>query len=208
VDLAIRTIVVFTLILVITRAIGRRELGSLAPFDLILLVVVGDLVQQGVTQSDYSLTGTIIVLSTLAVLVVITSYASFRVPIVRRVLEGEPIVLVEHGRVLDRNMRRERLTREELEAEARLDQIDDLATVRFAVLETNGKISFISDLRPLSRRVPRRGGCSTRARHCRGSAARTSAGARAASSSPSPRRGSSARSAASAAAASAPRRAR
>lgn len=142
-DLVIRTVVVYTLILVITRAIGRRELGSLAPFDLILLVVVGDLVQQGVTQSDYSLTGTVIVLSTLALLVVATSFVSYRWAAARRVLEGQPIVLVEHGRPLERNLRRERLTMDELLAEARLNEIDDLGDVRFAVLETTGQISFI-----------------------------------------------------------------
>ena len=68
-DLVLRTTVVFALILVVTRAVGRRELSSMEPFDLILLVVIGDLVQQGVTQSDYSMTGTLIVLSTLAMLV-------------------------------------------------------------------------------------------------------------------------------------------
>jgi uncharacterized membrane protein YcaP (DUF421 family) len=144
-DLVVRTVVVFVLIVVITRAIGRRELGSLAPFDLILLVVVGDLVQQGVTQSDYSLTGTIIVLATLALLVVASSYLSFRFPPARRILEGEPIVLVEHGRPLMRNLRRERLTIEELLAEARLNQIADLTDVRFAVLETTGQISFVKN---------------------------------------------------------------
>ena len=144
-DLAIRTIVVFALIMVITRAIGRRELGSLAPFDLILLVVVGDLVQQGVTQSDYSVTGVFIVLSTLAVLVVVTSWTSFRFPVMHRLLEGEPIVLIENGRLLERNLRRERMTIAELAAEARLQQIADLGKVRFAILETTGGISFITD---------------------------------------------------------------
>ena len=143
-DLVLRTVIVFALVLLVTRAVGRRELGTMAPFDLILLVVVGDLVQQGVTQSDYSITGVIIVLSTLAFLVVATSYASFRVPFLRRTLEGEPIVLMEHGKLLENNLRRERMTRGEVAAEARLHQIDDLSTVRFAVLETNGQISFIT----------------------------------------------------------------
>jgi uncharacterized membrane protein YcaP (DUF421 family) len=142
-DIAVRAIVVFGLLLLITRAVGRRELSSMEPFDLILLVVMGDLIQQGVTQSDYSLTGAVIVISVIAVLTVLTSYVSFRVPRLRRTLEGEPIVLVEHGRVIERNLRRERMTREELAAEARLQQIGDIETVRLAVLETNGRVSFI-----------------------------------------------------------------
>ena len=142
-DLVLRAIVVFVLILVITRVVGRRELSSMEPFDLILLVVMGDLIQQGVTQSDYSLTGTLIVISVIAVLTVLTSYVSFRMPRARRVLEGEPIVLVEHGRVIERNLRRERMTHEELAAEARLQQVAELDKVRLAVLETSGRVSFI-----------------------------------------------------------------
>ncbi len=143
-DLVFRTVVMFVLVVTITRAIGRRELNTLGPFDVVLLVVIGDLVQQGVTQSDYSLTGMVIVLSTLTVLVVSSSYLSFRVPLAERILEGEPLVLVLDGKVIERNMRRERLTYGELEAEARLAQIEDLGQVHVAVLETNGKISFIA----------------------------------------------------------------
>lgn len=143
-DLALRMIVVFFLILLVTRVVGRRELGSMEPFDLIMLVIIGDLVQQGVTQSDYSITGTVIVISTLALLTVLTSYASFRFPSLRGVLEGEPIVLIAGGELIGRNLRRERLTVEELAAEARQQQIEDLGQVRLAVLETSGRISFIT----------------------------------------------------------------
>lgn len=144
-DVALRALVVFVLLLIVTRAVGRRELSTMEPFDLILLVVIGDLVQQGITQSDYSLTGTLIVIGVLAVMTVLTSWASFRLPRLRPVLEGEPIVLVEHGRVIERNLRRERMTRDELAAEARLQQIADLDDVRLAVLETNGRVSFIAE---------------------------------------------------------------
>ena len=143
-DLVVRAVFVFFLMLVITRAVGRRELSSMEPFDLILLVVMGDLIQQGVTQSDYSLTGATIVIVTIAVLTVGTAYVSYRFRRLRPLLEGEPVVLVVDGRVLERNLRRERMTVEELEAEGRLQQVDSLDEVRFAVLETNGKISFAS----------------------------------------------------------------
>ncbi|CAB4925595.1 unannotated protein [freshwater metagenome] len=142
-DLVVRAVVIFFVIWIVTRAVGRRELSSMEPFDLILLVVIGDLVQQGVTQSDYSLTGAIVVIVTIAVLTVAMSFLSFRVPRLRPVLEGEPLVLVQDGQVIDRNLRRERITLEELRSEARQNQIDDLAEIRFAVLETNGRISFI-----------------------------------------------------------------
>jgi uncharacterized membrane protein YcaP (DUF421 family) len=142
-DLVLRTVFVFVLILIITRAVGRRELSSMEPFDLILLVVIGDLVQQGVTQSDYSLTGATIVIVTMALLTVCTAWLSFRFARLRPVLEGEPIVLVADGRILDRNLRAERMTVEEIAAEARQQQIGSLEEIHYAVLETNGKISFL-----------------------------------------------------------------
>jgi uncharacterized membrane protein YcaP (DUF421 family) len=145
VDLVLRATFVFFLILVVTRAVGRRELSSMEPFDLILLVVIGDLVQQSVTQSDYSLTGATTVIATLAVLTVATAYVSFRVRAVRPILEGNPVVLVADGEIIDRNLRRQRLTRDELRAEARQQGIGSVSDVRFAILETNGKISFLSD---------------------------------------------------------------
>jgi uncharacterized membrane protein YcaP (DUF421 family) len=143
-DLVLRTLVVFALILVVTRAVGRRELSSMQPYDLILLVVIGDMVQQGVTQSDYSLTGTIIVVCTLAVLVVLTAWLSYRFRRLRPILEGEPQLLIADGKLLERNLRRERMTVEEIRAEARQQSIGSLDEVRYAVLETNGKISFLT----------------------------------------------------------------
>jgi uncharacterized membrane protein YcaP (DUF421 family) len=143
-DLVLRTIFVFVLILIVTRAVGRRELSSLEPIDLILLVVMGDLVQQGITQSDNSVTGTTVVIVTMAVLIVSTAWLGFRFKRVRSVLEGGPIVVVADGRVLEKNLRRQRMTVEELGVEARLQQIGSLDEVRYAVLESNGKVSFLT----------------------------------------------------------------
>jgi uncharacterized membrane protein YcaP (DUF421 family) len=73
VDIVARAVVVFAFLLVLTRVIGRRELSSLQPFDLILLIIVGDAVQQGLTQDDYSLTGAVLAVGTIAVLQVFVS---------------------------------------------------------------------------------------------------------------------------------------
>ena len=142
-DLVLRAAIAFFFIFIVTRAIGRRELAGLEPFDLILLIVLGDLIQQGVTQDDYSITRAIVVVATLATLTALTAWVSFRFRRLRPVLEGEPIVLVQDGRPIERNLRRERLHLNELEAEARLQQIGSISDVRWAVLETSGKISFI-----------------------------------------------------------------
>src|SRR5919205_3510208 len=97
-DIVFRGIAVYFFIYLLTRVIGRRELGSLAPFDLILLIILGDSVQQGLTQDDYSITGAVIAIGTIAALQVATSYLAFRFRRLRPLLDGEPIVIVEDGK--------------------------------------------------------------------------------------------------------------
>jgi uncharacterized membrane protein YcaP (DUF421 family) len=142
-DIVLRTLVVFLVIFVLVRALGRRELSSMEPFDLIILVVIADLVQQGVTQQDYSVTGAVLAVGTIGLLVVASSYLSFRFPRTRPILNGRPVVLVEDGKPIADNMRRERITLEELAAQARLNGVESLERVRWAVLETGGQVSFI-----------------------------------------------------------------
>jgi uncharacterized membrane protein YcaP (DUF421 family) len=144
-DIVLRAIVVFGFLLVLTRIIGRRELSSLQPFDLILIIILGDAVQQGLTQDDYSLTGAFLAIGTIAVLQVLVSWVGFRFPRARPVLEGTPIVVVENGDVIERNARRERLSVDEIREAARLQGIGQLSEVRWAVLETNGQISFVKN---------------------------------------------------------------
>jgi uncharacterized membrane protein YcaP (DUF421 family) len=143
VDLAIRTVVVFFFVFLLMRIVGRRELSSLEPFDLILLIVLGDAVQQSLTQDDYSVTGAFIVVSTIALLQVLLSYLNFRVPRLRPLIDGEPIVIIQDGKVIEGNARRERLTREDIAEAARLQQIASLDDVQWGVVETSGQISFI-----------------------------------------------------------------
>src|SRR5689334_7801317 len=142
-DIALRAAIAFCFIFFLTRVVGRRELGSMEPFDLILLVVLGDLIQQGVTQSDYSVTGLLVAASTMAILTVLFSYLSYRFPRLRPTLDGEPIVIVRDGKPIDRNLRRERLTFDEVMVEARLQQISSVEEIAWAVLETSGRISII-----------------------------------------------------------------
>jgi uncharacterized membrane protein YcaP (DUF421 family) len=142
-DIVVRAAVAFTFIFFLTRVLGRRELNTLEPFDLILLVMIGDLVQQGVTQNDFSVTGLILAAGTVAMLTVLVSFASFRFRRLRPLLDGEPIILLEDGKPIPRNLRRERLTVEEVAAEARKQSIASLEDVQWAVLETSGAISFI-----------------------------------------------------------------
>jgi len=142
-DIVLRAVIIYVVVFAFTRALGRRELSTLQPFDLILLIVIGDLIQSGVTQNDLSVTGVLLILCTIGSLQVLTSYIAFRFRRVRPILQGEPIVLVENGKLIERNMRRERLTLDDLAEKARLSEIGSIDDLRWAVLETNGDISFI-----------------------------------------------------------------
>lgn len=142
-DIVVRAAFAFLFVFLITRLIGRRELSSLEPFDLILLVVVGDLMQQGITQSDMSFTGAVLATGTFAVLVLAVSYLGFRFRRLQPLLDPQPLVVVQDGEVIDRNLAKERMTVDELLVEARQQQIASLDEVRWAVLEPNGRVSFI-----------------------------------------------------------------
>jgi uncharacterized membrane protein YcaP (DUF421 family) len=142
-EIVVRTVVIFFFVLVLTRAMGKKELSELTAFELILLVTIGDLVQQGVTQEDQSLTGAILAVGTLGLLIVSLSYLSYRWRPVRRIIRGLAVVVVRDGRPLHDAMKIERLTVDDVIESAREQGIDDLGKVRLAVLEPDGKFSFI-----------------------------------------------------------------
>jgi uncharacterized membrane protein YcaP (DUF421 family) len=142
-DIVLRGVFIFFVLYLLMRVIGRRELSSLEPFDLILLVVLGDAVQQGLTQDDYSLTGALLAIGTIAMLQLGVSYANFRFPRLRPLLDGEPIVVVRDGKPIERNLRRERVTLDDLTSAMRQQNIAQIDDVQWAVMETSGAISFI-----------------------------------------------------------------
>ena len=142
-DIALRAAFLYFFVVFVMRVMGRRELSSMGPFDLVLLIVLGDSIQQGLTQSDYSVTGAVIAVSTIATLQVLTSYVSYRSGRARRVLEGLPIVIVERGRLIEGNLKRERMTSDEIDEEMRAQQIASIDEVEWAILEQNGSLSFI-----------------------------------------------------------------
>jgi uncharacterized membrane protein YcaP (DUF421 family) len=142
-DLVLRALVLFGGVYVLLRAVGRRELAEMEPIDFVLLIVLGDAIQQGLTQDDYSVTGAFITIFSIAAIQVTLGYAAFRSNRLRRVLEGEPVILIENGNVIQRNMRRARIAEDELAEEARLQQLPSLDSIAWAVLETSGKISII-----------------------------------------------------------------
>jgi len=142
-DIVFRAVFLYLFMLFLMRVIGRRELSSLSAVDLVLLIVLGDATQQGLTQDDYSVTGAVIAISTIAALQVLVSYVSFRSRRVRKVLEGHPIVVIQDGKLLEQNLRRQRMTPDELAEEMRIQQIGSFEDVRWGILESNGSVSFV-----------------------------------------------------------------
>ena len=140
-----RAAAMYLFLLFLTRVIGMRELGQMTAFELVVLVTMGDLVQQGVTQEDYSVTCAVLAVGTFAVLTVVLSYVSWRFPGSRTVLEGMPVVVVQDGKPREDVLRYERMTVTELHEAMREQGIDDVRKVRFGILEPDGKLSFLTD---------------------------------------------------------------
>jgi uncharacterized membrane protein YcaP (DUF421 family) len=143
VDIVLRAAVAYLFIIFLLRIIGRRELSTLAPSDLVLLVVMGDLVQNGVTQSDQSVTGVFLALSTFAILTVAVSVVTYKSRRVQTLVAGAPLILVQDGEPVEENLRSERLTVDEVAEEARGQGIERLDEIKWCVLETSGTMSFI-----------------------------------------------------------------
>ena len=142
-DIVIRAAVAYVFIIFLLRIIGRRELSTLAPSDLVLLVVMGDLVQNGVTQSDQSVTGVFLALSTFAILTVAVSVVTFKSRRVQTLVEGAPLILVQDGKPVEKNLRSERLNIDDIAEQARGQGIERLDEIKWCVLETSGSMSFI-----------------------------------------------------------------
>jgi uncharacterized membrane protein YcaP (DUF421 family) len=144
-ELVLRASAIFFFLWLLTRGMGKRELSQMTAFELLLLVTVGDLIQQGVTQEDTSVIGAMLAVGTIAFWALVFSYLTYRFKRTRSVFEGLPIVIIKDGEVLQDFLRLERMTNDEVKEEARNQGIDDLAKVRVGVLEPDGKVSFLQD---------------------------------------------------------------
>ena len=144
-DLVLRTTAVYVLLWIVTRGMGKRELAQMSPFELILLVTLGDLIQQAVTQEDRSVLGAVIAVLTMTVLIMAMSWLSYRSRRADQALVSIPVVVIHDGVLVDAAMKAEQVSFDELAGEARSQGIDDLARVRVGVLEPGGRFSFVLD---------------------------------------------------------------
>jgi uncharacterized membrane protein YcaP (DUF421 family) len=142
-EIVARATIIFFFLFLLTRGMKKRVLADMAPFEMLLLVTLGDIVQQGITQEDYSLTGAVLAASTFAFWLSVLSYATWRSRKIGNLLDGVPLVIVQDGRPIERALAVERLPMDELLEAARQEGIGSLADVKLAVLEPSGRISFI-----------------------------------------------------------------
>ncbi len=142
-EIILRATAIYFFLWLLTRALGKRELAEMTAFELLLLVVVGDLIQQGVTQEDTSVTGAILAVGTIGIWILIFSFLSWRFPKARKVIEGVPVVVVRDGQPIEPALRLERVTLDELLESARNQGIANLRDIDLAILEPSGNFSFL-----------------------------------------------------------------
>jgi uncharacterized membrane protein YcaP (DUF421 family) len=142
-DIVVRTTVIFFFVSLCLRALGKRELAEMTAFELVLIIVMGDIVQPSITQQDISLAGSMMGVGTITLWILFTSYISFRFKRARPVIEGVPAVVVQNGRPNEQVIRIERLTLDEVYSAAREQGIASLSDVRLAILEPEGHFTFI-----------------------------------------------------------------
>lgn len=144
-EIVIRAVAVYIILWVVLRAMGKRELAEMTAFELVILVVLGDIIQQGVTQEDMSVTGAALAVSTMGLLAVATSVVGHKWRRTRPALEGRPSLVVQDGVVFDEVLRLQRIPREELDEAVRKRGIVDIGSIRWGILETDGTFSFLQD---------------------------------------------------------------
>jgi|FLYM01.1.fsa_nt_gi uncharacterized membrane protein YcaP (DUF421 family) len=113
-ETVIRVSVIFVFLLVALRIIGKRELGQLSPFDLLMIMLIPEIVSHGMIQDDFSITNALVGVSTLLTLVMANSFLSHRFKGFRKLVEGEPVLLYHQGQFLQRSMNLERITPDEV----------------------------------------------------------------------------------------------
>lgn len=142
-EFVLRAVIVYGFILVALRLTGKRQVGQLAPFDLVLLLVISNAVQNSMNAGDNTVTGGIILVASLVALNSLMGFLTFHSKKLEIFVEGKPQILIHNG-VLDESiLRREKITHHELQSALRLAGLDNLGQVHVALLETNGHISVV-----------------------------------------------------------------
>src|SRR5512135_325780 len=144
-DIVLRTATIYIIVLIGMRVAGKRQVGQMTPFDLILLLLIANAVQNAMTGPDTSVLGGLVAAAALFVVNGAVAWISRRSKRAARVVEGTPTLLIRHGLVIDDNLRREGITREDLLRALREHGVGDVASVRNAILEVDGSVSVLRE---------------------------------------------------------------
>jgi uncharacterized membrane protein YcaP (DUF421 family) len=139
----VRAMIMYVYIFVVLKILGQRSIGTLHPLDFLFGIIIGDVIGTPLTQSETPLSGPLAAATFIAGLHLFLSYIALYTPYFRRVIEDEPIILIEHGRILPEQLKKTKITVESLLMDLRLNGAIDLTEVDYAVLESNGQISVI-----------------------------------------------------------------
>ena len=139
----VRGVIVYVFLLILLRCTGKRQVGQMAPFDLVLLLVLSNAVQNSMNGGDNSITGGMILAVTLVAINWGVAWLTYRNKRVEALIEGRPVILVHDGHIDSKALNEVRMTRHELEAALRAQGCAGPEEVRFAVLENNGTVSVI-----------------------------------------------------------------
>ena len=142
-EFILRAVVVYVVVLTMVRVAGKRALGQFTPFDMLLLILLGNAVQNALLGQDTSLGGGLILATTLIVLNYFVGWVTTRSPAVERVIDGEPVVLARHGQVLHQVLRRELVSKADFLRAMRDAGCEEIDQVDLALLEINGHITFM-----------------------------------------------------------------
>jgi uncharacterized membrane protein YcaP (DUF421 family) len=142
-ETVLRVAILYVFIMIGLRLLGKREFGELAPFDLVVLLLIPEIASQALLREDFSMTNAFVALSTLLTLVFATSLLSYRSQLAGKAIGGVPAVLVRHGFLVAENLDRERVRPDEVLEAMHMVGLHRMDQVQWAILETDGRISII-----------------------------------------------------------------
>ncbi len=142
-EFIVRAAIIYFLLILLLRFTGKRQIGQLAPFDLVLLLVLSNAVQNAMNAGDNSVTGGVISACTLVLINYLVGFATFKSKKLETLIEGQPVVLIHHGKLYPEAMEREKLTHHELNAALRAAGCTHIEEVHYAILENNGQITVL-----------------------------------------------------------------
>jgi uncharacterized membrane protein YcaP (DUF421 family) len=140
--LMLRAIIVYFFIFALLRLLGKKHVSQMAPFDLVVLLILSESVQNAIIGDDKSVTGGLVASATIVGATALVGYATWRSKTVAHVFEGRPRILVRNGRVLKDVLAREQITHAELLEALRREGCSSLTKVRYAILENDGDITI------------------------------------------------------------------